>query len=156
MGTGVAIAALIVGAAGTAATVVEGRKGRKIQEEANDVSTAASNADASRQRRKKVRETRIRRARLEAATEASGAEGSSAAAGASSSLTSQLNEQLGVSRSNQRTTARLNDLNSKFGKSQSRRSAFGAVASLAFTGASLSGTSAAPKDELKITDEAGN
>lgn len=97
--TGLAIASLVAGAAGTAYSASEqkkqARKAADAQEKARDVGIASTNEQAARDRRSQIREARIQRAMVQNTAAASGATGSSAPIVGGQAATAQMGQNLG-------------------------------------------------------------
>jgi hypothetical protein len=148
MGTGVAIAGLVVSAAGTVANAVETKKRADIQEEQMEVQSAQQDVEALNQRRKQIRERRVRAAKIEQASEQMGTGGSSGEAGAIGALATNVMANIGMSEGRASTSRTLTGLSQKAADSQTRGALYGAAADLG--GAMYS---FGEKDFLKLFDE---
>lgn len=102
MGEAVAIAALIMSAAGSAYSASEQRAAsserRRAQKEANDIKAATEKARENQQRKQQLREARIRRARLLQSSENSGVAAGSGEIGASGAITTQVGSNIAFMR----------------------------------------------------------
>lgn len=86
MGAEVAVAGLIISAAGTAVSVVNQRKQAGIQKEQQAQQSASQDVASMEQRRRQIREQKVRQAQIEQASVNTGTEGSSGSGGAAGAL----------------------------------------------------------------------
>ncbi len=147
MGTEVAVAGLIIAAAGTTATVVEANKQANLQEEQQKVQSAQQSVEATNQRRRQLREQRVRQAQIEQASQQYGVIGSSGETGATAALATNVMDNVAIGSGRTRTANTIGDLSQKVANSQTRSAMYGAASNLGMAMYSMG-----EKDFLKLFD----
>lgn len=110
MGTGVAIAGLIISAAGTAVSVVNQRKQANIQEEQQAQQGASQDVASIEQRRRQIREQKVRQSQIEQAAVNTGTSGSSGAGGAAGALATNVMTNISLGSGSARTSNNMTNL----------------------------------------------
>ena len=110
MGTEVAIAGLIISAAGTAVTVVNQQKQADIQEEQQAQQGASQDVASIEQRRRQIREQKVRQSQIEQSAINTGTSGSSGAGGASGALATNVMTNVSVGSGMSRTANNMSSL----------------------------------------------
>ena len=125
MPVAIAVAGLVVAAAGTAMSIVSGNQARAaarhqadLQKQANDEIAARNEAQRMQEQRQLIREARVKQARMEQMAANSGTTGSSGELGASSAISTNLSSSLGMNNTISEVTDNINSLNSQIGDSQ--------------------------------------
>lgn len=117
MPVAIAVAGLVVAAAGTAASVVSGNQARAqsrhtadLQQQAQDATTAQNRQEQLEAQRQQIREARVRQARIENSAVNAGSNGSSGALGADSAIATNLSNNLGIQQGRVATADTLSNL----------------------------------------------
>jgi hypothetical protein len=126
-----------IGGASAVASVVQGNKAAKAQQRGVEAQRQQAQSQANRSRRQAIRQNLIARAQLQNQATAAGVSGGSGFSGGLSSATSQFGANLGFSGVQQGLQNNIFQAQSQAIKYQGRASAFSALSSLAFKGASM-------------------
>jgi hypothetical protein len=154
MGDLVTLAAISAAASatGTVMGIANNQRARKAQEQAQDVQRASNKAQQLEEQRRQIREERVKRARILQASENTGVAGSSGEAGAISSLSTQLNSNIGYNLAAIDRGATLSALQQESANAQNTAQAWSAFGQLGGTAGRL-GTSIFSSNMAQTSNE---
>lgn len=130
MGTGVAVAGLIIAAVGTGAGIHQGRKAERARKDADAGRLAEAELANQREIKKAIAQSRLQQAETEAAGQAQGAGDSSALTGALGSAQTQLASNIGFARQTQAANSLVGQATRRFNNATSNAAIAGQVAAL--------------------------
>ncbi|WP_155638774.1 hypothetical protein [Burkholderia territorii] len=125
MPVAVAVAGLVIAAAGTTMSIISGNQARAaarhqadLQKQANDEIQARNDAQRAQEQRQLIREARVKQARIEQMSANTGTTGSSGEIGATSAISTNLSSSLGMNNTTSAVTDSINNINAQIGDSQ--------------------------------------
>lgn len=130
MGVEVAVAGLIVSAAGATAQYVQAEKRADIEKESREVQGAQQDVNQIEARRRQVREQRVRQAQIEQASVNTGVGGSSGEAGAIGALATNVMSNVAINAGQTRTASVLGGLAQQSADTQTTSALWGAAGQL--------------------------
>jgi hypothetical protein len=128
--TTLAVASLVVGAAGTVASIEQGNKSAKAQKEARATSQAQNSINQQAQIRDQVRAQRVKTAQISQASADTGVTGSSGELGSASVLGAQTGSNVGNISGAGITTESLSRSTQRAADANSRANTYGAIANI--------------------------
>ena len=132
-----AVASLAVAVVGTGASIVQGEKAQSAQKKARDVQTAQTQVNKQNAIRDQVRQQRVKAAQIQQASSNTGVVGSSGELGSTSSLGSQVGNNIGSLNEQGNTSTAISNNLQNAASASAKAATFGQVAQIGAQGFSI-------------------